>query len=186
MAKPARLKVFHTPVGFDDAYVAAASRKAALVAWGSRHDLFATGDAELVEDPALTAEALATPGTVIRKRRGSAEDRAALRAHRPTPPPPSALPKRAEPKSQPKPNARPPRPEDSAVAAAHAALRDTERTQATAAHDFAAREAALARERAAFERDAAKALQASRADLARATARFEATMARWERAARAP
>ncbi len=76
MAKPrkAKLKVFRTPIGFDDAYVAAASRKAALAAWGSGTDLFSAGAAEVVTDPALMKEALARPGEVIRKARGSAAE----------------------------------------------------------------------------------------------------------------
>ena len=58
MAKMRALKVFRTPVGFHDAYVAATSQKAALEAWGTNHNLFARGEAELVEDPDLTAEPL--------------------------------------------------------------------------------------------------------------------------------
>ncbi|MEO7365144.1 MAG: hypothetical protein ABIW03_02375, partial [Sphingomicrobium sp.] len=60
-----------TPVGFHDAYVAAPSRKAALAAWGSGTDLFAAGAAEVVSDPELMKEALARPGEVIRKSRGT-------------------------------------------------------------------------------------------------------------------
>lgn len=67
---PRKLKVFRTPVGFHDAYVAAPSRKAALEAWGSGADLFARGVAEEVTDPALTKEPLAHPGEVIRLSRG--------------------------------------------------------------------------------------------------------------------
>ena len=67
---PRKLKVFRTPIGFDDAYVAAPSRKAALAAWGSDADLFARGVAEQVSDPQLMAEPLAAPGEVIRRSRG--------------------------------------------------------------------------------------------------------------------
>ena len=67
---PRKLKVFRTPVGFHDAYVAAPSRKAALEAWGSTADLFARGVAEEVTDPALTKAPLASPGEVIRLSRG--------------------------------------------------------------------------------------------------------------------
>lgn len=75
-----KLKVFRTPIGFHDAYVAVPTKKAALEAWGSDHNLFARGEAELVEDPALTAEPLAHPGRVIRRLRGTAEEQiAALR-----------------------------------------------------------------------------------------------------------
>jgi hypothetical protein len=66
-----KLKVFRTAVGFDDAYVAAPSRKAALAAWGSSTDLFAAGAAEVVGDPALMKAALARPGVVVRVARGT-------------------------------------------------------------------------------------------------------------------
>ncbi|KAK0344617.1 hypothetical protein LTR94_013951 [Friedmanniomyces endolithicus] len=47
-------KVFRTSAGFEDAYVAAKSQKAALEAWGARSNLFASGMAEIVTDPQLT------------------------------------------------------------------------------------------------------------------------------------
>lgn len=67
---PRKLKVFRMPIGFEDAYVAAPSRKAALEAWGAEHDQFARGVAEEVTDPTLAKDALAHPGEVIRKSRG--------------------------------------------------------------------------------------------------------------------
>ena len=66
---PRKLKVFRTPIGFHDAYVAAPSRKAALEAWGAGGNLFARGTAEEVTDPKLTAEPLRHPGEVIRVSR---------------------------------------------------------------------------------------------------------------------
>lgn len=78
MAKKAerkqKLKVFRTPIGFHDAYVAAPSQKAALEAWGADSNLFVQGIAEQVDDPALTKEPLENPGKVIRKVRGSADE----------------------------------------------------------------------------------------------------------------
>jgi hypothetical protein len=74
MAKAAKLKVFRTPIGFHDAFVAAPSQKAALEAWGSESNLFAQGVAELVTDPALMKEPLARPGEVVRRLRGSADE----------------------------------------------------------------------------------------------------------------
>lgn len=71
MARSQKLKVYRTPAGFNDAYVAAPSQKAALEAWGSDRDLFARGIAELVTDPALTAEPLASPGVVVKHSRGT-------------------------------------------------------------------------------------------------------------------
>jgi chromosome segregation ATPase len=67
---PRKLKVFRTPTGFHDAYVAAPSRKAALAAWGSDADLFARGVAEEITDPQLMAEPLEHPGKVIKLSRG--------------------------------------------------------------------------------------------------------------------
>ena len=79
MARATKLKLYRTVAGFHDAYVAASSQKAALAAWGSDKDLFARGLAEQVTDEALAAEALAAPGTVIRRSRGTtAEQIAAL------------------------------------------------------------------------------------------------------------
>lgn len=81
---PRQLKVYRTPIGFHDAYVAAPSQKAALAAWGSAKDLFARGAAELVTDPALTAAPLATPGVVVKLSRGTAAEQiAALPPSRP-------------------------------------------------------------------------------------------------------
>lgn len=74
-----KLKVFRTAAGFNDAYVAAPSQKAALAAWGSNGNLFARGEAEEVTEAALTAEPLARPGEVIlRSRGGLAEQLKAL------------------------------------------------------------------------------------------------------------
>ena len=72
MAK--KLKVFRTPIGFHDAYVAAPSQKAALEAWGADSNLFGQGIAEQVDDPELMEEPLANPGKVIKRARGSADE----------------------------------------------------------------------------------------------------------------
>ena len=66
-----KLKVFRTPIGFHDAYVAAASQKAALEAWGADANIFAQGIAEEVTDPKLMEDPLARPGEVIRSVRGT-------------------------------------------------------------------------------------------------------------------
>src|SRR3954466_4155352 len=71
------LKVYRTPIGFHDAYVAAPSQAAALKAWGTDHNLFTRGAAEVVTDPALTAAPLAEPGKIIKLLRGSAEEQMA-------------------------------------------------------------------------------------------------------------
>ncbi|MFW2831704.1 hypothetical protein [Sphingomonas sp. ID0503] len=83
MARAQKLKVYRTPIGFHDAYVAAPSQKAALEAWGSDANLFTRGVAELVSDEALTKEPLASPGKVIKRLRGTADEQnAALRSGR--------------------------------------------------------------------------------------------------------
>jgi hypothetical protein len=45
-----KLKVYRTPTGFYDAYVAAPSQKAALEAWGVDRNLFAMAKAEIVTE----------------------------------------------------------------------------------------------------------------------------------------
>lgn len=69
-ARRQRLKVFRTPIGFHDAYVAAPSQKAALEAWGANTNLFAQGAAEQVTEPKLTKAPLEHPGEVIKVLRG--------------------------------------------------------------------------------------------------------------------
>jgi hypothetical protein len=58
----AQLEVFRTPIGFQDANVAAPSQKAALKAWGADANLFARGIAEVVKEPKLTEAPLENPG----------------------------------------------------------------------------------------------------------------------------
>jgi hypothetical protein len=69
-SRPRKLKVFRTPIGFHDAYVAAPSRKAAFEACGASADRFARGTAEEITEARLTAEPLKRPGEVIRVSRG--------------------------------------------------------------------------------------------------------------------
>ena len=84
---PAKLKVYRTSIGFHDAYVAASSQAAALKAWGTDKPLFARGAAEVVTDPELVAEPLASPGVVVKRLRGTAEEQvAALPPDRPRAP----------------------------------------------------------------------------------------------------
>lgn len=101
---PRKLKVFRMPIGFEDAYVAAPSRKAALAAWGTDRDQFARGVAEEVTDPKLTREPLARPGEVVRKSRGDLASQLKALPPRPkngtAPPPPT--PKQTKPKPPPR------------------------------------------------------------------------------------
>lgn len=165
----AKLKVYRTPIGFQDAYVAAPSQKAALAAWGSDADLFARGVAEVVTDAALTKAPLAAPGEVIKVSRGSAaEQMAAL---------PADAPKRAKAKAakptparQPKRAAKPkPRPSRAKLDAAEAALADAEENHRGALAELAKEEAALARRKRALVAEQEK----ERAKLEKARARVE-------------
>ncbi len=74
MARIPKLKVYRTPIGFHDAYIAAPSQKAALEAWGSDANLFARGLAEVVTDEALMREPLEHPGKIIKRLRGSKDE----------------------------------------------------------------------------------------------------------------
>src|SRR5919106_4611780 len=117
MAKPRKqkLKVFRTPIGFHDAFVAAPSQKAALEAWGADGNLFAQGIAEQVDDPRLMEEPLARPGEVIKRLRGSHEEHvAALGRNAPKPKSKKAEEepeKPSKPGTKPKPKPRPSRDE---------------------------------------------------------------------------
>ena len=146
------LKVYRTPIGFHDAYVAAASQKAALKAWGTDTNLFARGSAEQVTQADLMREPLAHPGTVIKRPRGSeAEHLASLAKTRPQPTRKHARPDN---QSRAKPAARkravpPPRPSRDALNAAEDALAQQE-SEAKAA--LALLEEQQARLRAEIER----------------------------------
>lgn len=66
-----KLKVFQAQFGFYDTVVAAASRAAALRAWGIHQNLFASGEATVTADEAAVAAAIAHPGTPLRRAVGS-------------------------------------------------------------------------------------------------------------------
>jgi hypothetical protein len=159
------LKVFRTAIGFDDAYVAAPSRKAALAAWGADADLFARGVAEEVTDAKLTKAALAKPGEVVRVSRGD------LAEHL------KALPKRAKRKAEPapekpRPTAKPkPPPKRDKVEAVEKALADLVARQsaetAELERQLAALKAGQAKDRAQLERQCDAARKAYREALDR-------------------
>jgi hypothetical protein len=177
MARKGPLKVFRTPIGFHDAYVAATSRQAALAAWGADKDLFASGSAELVTDPALTERPLAAPGEVIKVARGSvgehlrAAGRAPVRAKRagheaaPTPPRRTRAPR--------------PRPSRSRVDEAEAAIQAFEVKAAAERAALDRREAALLRERKALNASHRRSSDQIEARLDRVRERYEQAMERW-------
>src|SRR5438045_1623573 len=73
MPKPraGRLKVFEAQFGFYDTVVAAPSQAAALRAWGTHQNLFASGDARLTTDEGAVRAALAHPEIPLRRALGS-------------------------------------------------------------------------------------------------------------------
>ena len=129
-----RLKVFRTPIGFHDAYVAAPSRKAALEAWGAGTDLFSAGIAEEVKaESKSTKAALAKPGDIVRVgREGGKETRPSTRSGRT--------------KTKIK-----PRPSRAALDKAEKALAELDRKQAAERMALAKEEQKLAKKRRALE-----------------------------------
>lgn len=181
MPRRQTLKVFRTPIGFHDAYVAAPSQKVALEAWGADRDLFARGVAERVEDPELAREPLTHPGKVIRRSRGTtAEQIAAL--------PKAAKRKRSEPEAAPAPGkpkprkraAKPkpkPRPDRAPLDRAEAAVAEAEARQRNERAELAKREAALVRERRRLD-------QRHEAEIAKLARAADAARERYRRAMR--
>lgn len=201
-----KLKVFVVPAGFSDAYVAAPSRKAALAAWGSEHDLFARGVAQEVTDAALMAEPLAKPGAVIKRSRGTTAEQIAALPEQPAravkaaatddaPPPPAKAGRgkgkriaasastsaSAPPKAAPKPKP-PPKPSSDALAAAEQALAELEDSYRDADAELVARQRALDRERRDLDARHARERKARSAALAAERERYDAALARWRKA----
>lgn len=180
-ARKAKLKVFRTPIGFHDAYVAAPSQKAALEAWGSGTNLFAAGAAELVTDPKLTREALARPGEVIRVVRGSVDEHVRalgkVKKRAKDGPTPDPSPEREGRKAERK--ARGPRPSSAAVDRAEKALERAEGRQRAELEKLKAEQQAIERRRRELERKH----RTERDDLRRAVdearERYRAAMEAW-------
>src|ERR1700761_246282 len=68
---PRKLKVFQAQFGFYDTVVAASSQAAALRAWGTHQNLFASGEATVTNDEAAITAALQHPETPLRRAVGS-------------------------------------------------------------------------------------------------------------------
>ena len=168
-----KLKVFRTPIGFHDAYVAAPSQKAAREAWGSDSNLFAAGVAEAVTDPALTKEPLERPGEVVRRLRGSADEQvAALGAGR----------KKqggSRIKSGMTKKRRGPRPSSAAVEKAEAALERAEARHRAALDKLKAEAQALDKKRRELERSQRGERQRLSQAVDEARERHRAAMAQW-------
>ncbi len=159
-----RLKVFKTPVGFHDAYVAAPSRKAALAAWGAGTDLFSAGIAEQVTaDKKAMEAALERPGEVLRVARAVPKDD-----------------KEGKPSPQPSPaRGRERKPSRAAVEKAEAAVADLEKAQAAERAELAKEEAELAKRRRALEARHRKARERAEAKRDAAKERYRETMRDW-------
>ena len=188
--KGAKLKVFRTPIGFHDAFVAAPSQKAALEAWGSESNLFAAGVAEAVTDPALMAEPLARPGDVVRKLRGSADEQVAAlgKTDRPSPQPSPSKGRGGKKAGRPTPGpsrvpegrkTRAPRPSRAAVDKAEAALEKAEARHRAALDKLRAEEAALQARRRAAEREQRSERERLSEAVDAARERYRAAMAAW-------
>ncbi len=170
---PRKLKVFRTPIGFHDAYVAAPSQKAALEAWGADASLFARGSAEQVTDPKLTAQPLAHPGKVIKVSRGDLRAQLKALELRRTPssktkPADVAKPKpAAKPKRQPKPKPPPKRDRIDRAEATLAAAREKQ----------AKERAALDKQREALERKVEALMARQAKEIARLETRLDKAQA---------
>jgi hypothetical protein len=178
-ARTQKLKVYRTPIGFHDAYIAAPSQKAALEAWGTSTNLFASGSAEEVTDPQLTKEPLARPGEVIKKLRATEAEQiralasAPAKAKRRTGHDDDDAPAAA------KPGKRRPRPSRAALDKAEEALRQAEERNRQVLATLKAEEEALERRRREIEqkhRDERERLR-ERADTARE--QYGAAMDEW-------
>ena len=181
MPRAAKLRVFRTPIGFHDAYVAAPSQKAAIEAWGTGKDVFARGEAELVTDPALTAEPLANPGQIVKRLRGTAAEQIAALGAEETPASTEAVSRAKVPTTKPrKPPPKPkPRPSRGALEEAEAALAEAEARRAAALKEIVDREAALERERKALEKEQPDERERLEAKREKAAAAYEEAMRRW-------
>jgi len=70
-ARARKLKVFEAQFGFYDTVVAAPSQAAALRAWGTHQNLFASGEARVTTDEAAVKAATEHPETPLRRAVGS-------------------------------------------------------------------------------------------------------------------
>jgi len=178
---PARqkLKVYRTPIGFHDAYVAASSQKAALEAWGADANLFARGVAEVVTDPKLTEAALSQPGVVIRKARGTAAEHIdalpKTKAKAPASKSRKGVPAAeiAEPRT--------PRPRRDAMNRTAEALSEAEARHSDEARAFAEREKKLAQDRRKLEQAQRKESDRLQRSFDRAKAEYQTAARNWER-----
>lgn len=175
------LKVFRTSAGFQDAYVAATSRKAALAAWGARSNLFASGIAEEVTDPEYGSAALAEPGKVIRAPRGTAAEHLAAAAKgKKAPGAPAQRPTPRTGKDETPAQKRKPRPSRAKLAKAEADIAKLENGLARKLSAIDARIDRLRNEREQLRKERDRALSLLEDRREREGKAYRAAMAQWQ------
>jgi flagellar motility protein MotE (MotC chaperone) len=168
-----KLKVFRTPIGFHDAYVAVPSQKAALEAWGADANIFAQGIAEQVTDPKLMEEPLARPGEVIKRLRGSHDEHVAALGK-------DARQPKAKVVEAPKPKSKPrPKPSRHEVDAAEEALGKAEKEQRKALGKIDDQIKKLQRERRDLQHKAERERNELADELERARSAYQRAMRAW-------
>lgn len=172
-----KLKLFRTPIGFHDAYVAAPSRAAALRAWGADADLFARGAAEEVE-AALAPEAIDQPGTIVCKMRGTTEEHIAALPPDAKTPARSAQAKKTKAPARSKPK---PHPDRKPLDAAEAAIEAAKAEHAAARSAISAQIDALEKRRQQLDRTYRRTEATLEADRESALNRYQTAMDNWRR-----
>ena len=176
-ARTRKLKVFRTPIGFHDAYVAAPSQKAALEAWGAGSNLFASGTAEEVTEAALMKEPLERPGEVIRKLRGT--DAEQIRALASAPAKAKRRSADNDDEAPARPKKRKPRPSRAALDKAEQALERAEERNAEAMAKLKEEEKALERRRRELEQKHREERERLQKRTEQARDDYRAAMAEW-------
>jgi len=138
-----KLKVFQAQFGFFDTVVAAPSQAAALRAWGTRQNLFPSGEARVTDDEAAVKAAIEHPETPLRRAVGSNDPFELEPTSLPKVPdaPKRPLP-RATTKAEPPKKAKPPA-DRSKLDAAEAAVRDLDERRKAEEAGFRREEEAL-------------------------------------------
>ncbi len=158
-----KLKVFQAQFGFFDTVVAAPSQAAALRAWGTHQNLFASGEARVATDAAAAAAALAHPETPLRRAVGSG-DPYQLEPKSLPKVPDAPKPKSARPAAKAEPAAAAePAPDRRRLDAAEAALRKLNEARKREEADFRRRQDALDKETAKAQSAYADCLEAAMA-----------------------
>jgi colicin import membrane protein len=151
-----KLKTFVTNLGFFELAIAAPSMKAALEAWGMSHNAFQHGFAKQTDDPAIIAQTMAHPGTVLKRAVGSSgafTENAALPKTLPNIEPPQQQRAEKKPKGR-RPAKAKPEQDRAAILSFEAARKKRDKQRA---EEEARAEAKAEKERAARKRDTDKA-----------------------------